>query len=320
MHGDVPPPAVAASGGALFAAVSDGDAGGGSLRVARVDLVDASVAWGVDLHEGDDDSREVSLAVGAGRVLVVWDAWYREAGRGILSFSSAPESELQKASKPQALLSDERSLSAPRLAAGSHGHWLAYSVADVPSGSHSKKARELRAERVASGEAWVEDRPAQSVELLRLDASGKVTSPPIPISGVGEDVSSFDLAALGSDAAVVVWRWSTPTGGAGGEIAASIVRVDGSVSKQAIEAERLGPGDPTLLPSSDAGAWLTVAADDDRAQLGWLPAAGAPGGMIALTRDEQLGSAALLADAGSLLVLEQGEAGPVVLEAFCERR
>lgn len=272
------------------------------LEIARVDgatlvnegsivqQADESLAYDVAWPDGDK-----------GTPLVAWDEDAPPRAGALLADRGVVKVQLVGAgNRPRVASPDATDAEAPRLLARRGGFWLAW-LARRP---------EVAEDAGAAAEGPGERRAYRWVEIVALDAKGEPTSPVRRVSPEKGHAASFDLAATGDDAqlVVVVQDETAPTEGAGERVV-----------RYAIEGDRTESGDlldggvghalaEVLAQSGGAAAprWLAFTDTQEHAHLVPLgPALRLAG---AATTEPSLDGARIVASAPPDLVYAIGSA------------
>ena len=323
VHGDVPPPRVAASGASLVVAVSEGAPHGSLARLSRIDVKDAmtpaAVTPGAVIPQGAGDSEAMALEIGKKSALLAWDEWDAKAGHEVIKAVSFAPSSPEKAAPPVVVSAKDVDAEAPRLARRASGFWAAWIVTAHPPHPTPATAKPLpMPEDDKREKAGTPESPEpQYIELAPLDADGALAGKPLAVSPKSGHVAAFDLAATKDDGALVVWRDAvtrdeqTP----GGTVRLALVRADGSVEPRALVEEDVGSGVPLLLPDdapvAGTAAFMAVAGDNGAVRLASLDESGR--GKDALALDSELGVATPLAARGGVLFVARPHGGGVDL-------
>jgi len=98
-RGDMAPPRVTGSGGAILAAMLEPNAGGRAIRLAKVE--GEQVTWGPELAEGRDESLALDLAAAGERAVVVWDDMTRDGKRSRIMMASLDTATLRSVTSPR---------------------------------------------------------------------------------------------------------------------------------------------------------------------------------------------------------------------------
>ena len=292
VHGDVDAPLVGGRAAELVVAVPDSDAGGGMLRLSRIELSSKKSTSGAQITGVDHDAG-AALAVGEHGALLVYAAG--RAGASTLKatvFDPGHPETLSTTSD----LAGTGGAEAPALVPRPGGYFLAFiaerSVADAGARSDAGDVDQL----VAIG--------PRVVMAVPLDAQGKPSAPARAISPESGHVVGFDAVALPDGALGLAWREDDTTPGVeGGALELARVALDGSAQRGRIDDEDISAGLPTLLrdPGPGGRVWVAVRSASEASRVGLF----APNavGVESLTGDALLrGAEVLAATDGKLLV------------------
>jgi hypothetical protein len=303
-RGDMDPPIVRARPGGWAAAVLEPNAGGMAIRLARVD--GDKLKWGAELEQNADESLGYDLALNDKVGVVAWDDLTDDGKRGRIMLATVDGKTLEARGEAVELSSEHVDAEQPRLVPRKGGFWLAYAARD----REKKPAREPD-----GGERFAAERIEPTwLELVPLDANGKVDSSAQPVTAKDGFVLAFDLE-LGRDAgALLAWRDDdTPSGAGGGRVTLLLMSVSGSSQKQPVEAEDVGAGVPVLLPR-----WLALGDGEGRTQLAPLSDEGVLEGE--LRRERFIGRGQVLAARGDELLVARPNGRAVELSVVrCTR-
>jgi hypothetical protein len=279
--GDVDPPHLVAQGAALAAAVLEPEAGGRSLRLARI--AGGTVTWGATIHERGGESQAFDMAFGDKKGIVVWD----EDGptSSVIQVSTLDAATLTGATPARTISRASADAEAPRLAPrDGGGYWLGYVA---------------RSAGAASADAGfvAEDIGFRWIEVVPLDANGSPTGAVRAATPKDGHVMVFDMATAPDGSALVVYRAEESTTGSGGGEVMRVVVHPGSLEQPSVVAEdEVGAGIPTVLPG-----WIAVlnGADVTRvAPIGRLGELTAP-----LNAEPDIGSGEPIAGTGNRLLV-----------------
>jgi hypothetical protein len=292
VHGDVDAPLVAGRGAELVVAVPDSDAGGGMLRLARVDIGSKQASSGAQITGVDHDAG-AALAAGDKSALIVWGAG--RAGSSSLkaaAFDPAAPGKLGATND----LPGTAGAEAPALVQRPDGYFLAFiaerGVADAGAPNDAGRGDQLV------------DLGPRVLMALPLDVQGKPSGAARAVSGDASHVVGFDAVALPDGALGLAWRDDDTTPGVeGGALELARVGLDGAAQKGRVEDEDISAGLPTLLrdPAAGGRVWIAVRSASEASRVGLL----APTGVAveSLTGDGLLrGAEVLAAGEGKLLV------------------
>jgi hypothetical protein len=227
-RGDIDAPVVAASGDAVIVAMLEPNAGGRSLKTAKV--VGDAVTWGPELSQGRDESMAFDLAVGATRAAVVWDDPSADTKRSNIVLSTFDPASLRSATAPRPVSPPSADAESPRIIARPGGFWLAYvahgesaeNAEPKPKDSAKKSAKDDGEDETDRGEtigaAWI--------EILPLDENGAGAGVPRRATPKDGHVLAFDLELGEGGSALLAFRDDdTPTGSSGGKVSTALVRL-----------------------------------------------------------------------------------------------
>ncbi|MBW2523846.1 MAG: hypothetical protein JRI23_06715 [Deltaproteobacteria bacterium] len=309
-RGDVGAPLIAAAGGDVVVGALEPNAGGFSIRLARIS--GDEVTWGDDLPQERDESLAYDLAVSGAATVVAWDeADRRGEHTGIVVAGVAAEG-LRVGRAAGRVTSDELDAELPRLVPRADGFWLVYvarrKVALPPNPSDEDLQRDPEQGRYAAEmieQSWLEAMP--------LEADGEPAGPARPVTPAAGHVQAFDVERAKGGAVLVAWRDDdTPTGADGGRVSVVLVESGGVGEPRVIAEEDVGLGAPNLLQG-----WVSLAAASGELRLAPLGGAELVQGVLAA--EPSLGGGQLIASTGSSLLLAKprGRAVDLVL-AECE--
>jgi hypothetical protein len=256
-RGDLDPPVVAGIGDVVLAALLEPNAGGRSIRIAKVK--GDEVTWGFELSEGRDESSALDLAASGSRALVVWDDVNVEEKRSHVMLSSFDVATMRSVTSARPVSSPKTDADSPRLIARPGGYWLGY-LARADEVAKKKKDPSNAGEKATKkGDDDGDDESGEAIqngwiEVMPLDENGAPTASARAVTPKNGHALAFDLE-LGEDgAALLAWRDDdTPTGATGGRISSALVRLGGAVEIHVLAEESFGAGVPDLLPG-----WLVV--------------------------------------------------------------
>lgn len=315
VHGDVAPPRLAASGDNLIAVVPEADASGQSLRVALVQPNAAAeqVRWGASVHDGEDESQVVEVAVSGARAALLWDDWDKAANHGVVKLATTGTQDVTTLSEPKVISTSSADAESPRIVGTSEGFWVAWAVNDEaldkqPSDEQPSENSDAPKGTGAAGEVQdprVEERTLfavqRGIDLLKLDASGVPQGTPRRITPAGLRVTQFDLAVDQHGTAYIAWRaGASSLASEGGELGLLAIASNGNETRLPLAEMESGAGVPQLLFDAAAGFGLLAVAQpaEEMALLKILPGSAAP-----LPIEAALAQAAPVALAGQELLL-----------------
>ena len=256
-RGDLDPPVVAGIGDVVLAALLEPNAGGRSIRIAKVQ--GEAVTWGLELSEGRDESSAIDLAASGARAVVVWDDVNVEEKRSHVMLSSFDVATMRSVTSARPVSAPKTDADSPRLIARPGGYWLGY-LARANEGAKTKKDPSNAGEKAAKkGDDDGDDESGEAIqngwiEVMPLDENGAPTAAARAVTPKSGHALSFDLELGDDGAALLAWRDDdTPTGSTGGRISSALVRLGGGVEVHVLADESFGAGVPDLLPG-----WLVV--------------------------------------------------------------
>jgi hypothetical protein len=261
VHGDVAPPRLAVAGDNLIAVVPEADASGQSLRLALLQPeATEPVRWGASVHDGEDESQAVELAVGAARTALVWDDWDKAANHGVVKLATTGSQDVTALSVPQVVSPPNADAESPRIVSTRDGFWVAWAVNDEAPNAPSQREALPRnpgaAGETARGEESedprVEERTLvavqRGIELLKLDASGAPQGAARRVTPAGLRVTQFDLGSDAQGAAYIAWRaGASSLASEGGELGLLAISANGDETRLPLAEMESGAGVPQLL-------------------------------------------------------------------------
>jgi hypothetical protein len=215
----------------------------------------------------------------------VWDEWVDTAARSVVRASSFPLQDLSRAESPRQLSPEKSDVEAPQVVGGARGYWIAWishTAYETPDAGAlrpgRRRGRGMQPEPTGSAEPSrpVVDLGQRWLEVARLDAEGKLPSPPLVVTPRDAHVLVFQLSLAPDGNAWLAWRDDrTSPGVERGSVSLARVGADGSIERNVVQDQRLGAGTPTLLvdaapPAGGVPAWLALAAVDGETELGVL--------------------------------------------------
>lgn len=304
----------------LLAVVPDGDAHGGSYRVAIVGP--NGVSWGANIDGSSDDSPAFDLSASGGKALLVWDDYVREEARGtVAGVTLGPDGQVVRSLGRLSPPSSD--VEGPRLARHRNGYWLAWlRVEWAPKAKGSGVPGPATAVPVADEQAALQV-SERWIEVVPLDLEGTVSGEPIRVSGADAMVQGFDLEAGHEGGLVLSWRQDFSNSGTnGGAIWTARLSADGALEAHPVDAPAVGGTLPVLLfdpkpPSGVPHGWLSVETNVGESALCALSPFGRP--LEVLTGNVGLGVASVLAALEGHLLLAKPKGRDIVLElAQCD--
>ncbi|HEY3496257.1 MAG TPA: hypothetical protein VGK73_16270 [Polyangiaceae bacterium] len=305
VHGDVDAPLVGGRAAELVVAVPDSDAGGGMLRLSRVELVSKKATHGAQITGVDHDAG-AALAVGERGALLVYGA-----GR---AGSSALKASPFDPGHPEALgaavdLAGTSGAEAPALVVRPGGYFLAF-IAERP-------LADAGAPRDAGDTEQLVALGPRVLMAVPLDAQGKPSGVTRAVSPETGHVVGFDAVALPDGALGVAWREDDAAPGVdAGALELARIGLDGSVQRGRIDDEDISAGLPTLLRDSGPSGrvWVAVRSASEASRVGLLaPSAVA---VESLTGDGLLRGAEVLAVADGRLLVSRARRRNVELDVL----
>jgi hypothetical protein len=269
VQGNVAPPRLAVDGEDIIVAVQEGAPGGHDVRVARLraGAWSAPPEWRDVAHQASDESNAFDLAAHAGQALVVWDDWVTPANHGrvvaaSVSLEPAPTAKVETLAISAAGVDAE----APRVEARPGGYWLGWLVnphfGTGPRRVYDPGGRESDDVTAATpGARWI--------EVVALDAAGRIQGKPRRLTPIEQRVVGYDLTRGGDGSAWVVWRQDAPSpSSAGGRVFMAKLGLDGTEEVATVREDDVGAGEPTFLPAgATLSPWLTFPDAQDRTLL-----------------------------------------------------
>jgi hypothetical protein len=257
--GDVSPPRLAGDGSDLVVAVQEPAAGGHELRVARLNAaaLDLPPLWRAGPHQTRNDSELFDVAVQAGQVVLVWEDWVAQSKRGrVLAATLSLDAAEPGAPEGVPLSGIAVDAEAPRVAVRPGGFWAAWIV---NAGSAARIYDPGGDERGTPAADQGSNYGVRHIEVVPLDAMGRVAGLVRRLTPDNEHVVGYDLTAGTAGNAWIVWRQDAPSPVAnGGRIFMTEVRMDGVAERVTVRQEDVGAGEPTWLPGGNVEVpWLT---------------------------------------------------------------
>ena len=279
LHGDPPPPRLAADGKALLIAAPTSDAGGGALQLMR--WAAGELTRGANLHEDDDESKAFDLSLSGDTALLTWDAWNEgRAASQILAVTVDPH-EPNLVSSPVVLSGDSTDAESPRVVPRQGGFvlgWIANGAQQRPPAAEVAPVPPATTGRTVTGTATdveqaehlhaVGDR-ARWIELLPLDARGSPVGAPLKVGGATSQVVGFDLTSGDDGSILVTWlEQRSVVGVEGGMVFVAKVDASGQVQTHSVRDSELGAG----LPQFVTDAAQNSAGGTQQPRVAWLAA------------------------------------------------
>ena len=283
-RGDFDAPTVTGYKDAVLAAMLEPNAGGRSIRVAKVS--GEQVTWGPEVSEGRDESLAVDVATSGDRAVLVWDDVSKDGKRTMVMIESFDPQTMQSDGASRPISSPKNDAELPRLAPRPGGYWLAYAVV-----GEAKKPKDedtgLGGEAIAP--RWV--------EVVPLDERGKPVSVARAITPKDGHALAFDVEASDDGGMILAYRDDdTPSGSTGGKVMTVWVRLSGVGEPQLVTEEANSTGVPDLLPG-----WMAIASLSGATRIGPLSAKGELLGE--LRREPELGNGEVLAATRASLLI-----------------
>jgi hypothetical protein len=270
VHGLVPPPRVARASAGLLVAVADGGVSGIDTRLVRVEG-DGSSSWGTRLPQGSDESPEFGVAVSGKRGLLVWDAWERREDVGSIWGALVSADTATVIGDSFRLSAEGVDAEGPRVVADGDGFWVAWAVVGPLDPAQRRHVGPDEAPGALVGPRWG--------ELARVGTSGTLEGRPLEVTSRDARLLGFDLGAS-DGSAWFTWREGAASPESpGGRILFGRVGRDGSIDRDLVLGERVGPGEPVVLASGGHG-WLAFGDTEDSPRLARI----SPGGRVGPAR------------------------------------
>jgi hypothetical protein len=307
VHGDVDPPLISGRDGVVVALVPDSDAGGGMLRLARIDAGSGAVVHGAQLT-GVDHEVGAGLALGEKQAIVVWAP--RKGSRPALrltAFDPAQPAQFGASHEVQGSAGAE----APELVARPGGFFLIWVAEGLPPDAGAKRpdAGALEEPLVALG--------PRVLTVLRLDADGKPMGSAHAVSGKDSHVVGFDAAVTPDGVLALAFRDDDTTPGVeAGALQLARVGFDGGIALGRLEDEDLSVGLPSLLrdPAPTGRVWVAVRSASEAARVGVLAPTAL--GVESLLGDALLRGADVLAAGTGKLLVSRGRGRALELDVL----
>ena len=252
-RGDFDAPTVSGYKGSVLAAMLEPNAGGRSLRLARVS--GDQVVWGPELSEGRDESLAVDLAASGGGAVVVWDDVTKDGKQTMVMLAPFDPETMKGKGEPRPVSPPKQDAETPRLAARPGGLWLAYAVVGT-----AKKPKDEDTGLV--GEAIA----PRWIEVLPLDEHGAAVGLPRAVTPKDGHALAFDVEPSEDGGMVVTYRDDdTPSGSSGGRVLSVWVRLSGVGEAKLLTEEPSSTGVPDLMPG-----WLAVSSLSGATRIGTM--------------------------------------------------
>ncbi|HEY5372200.1 MAG TPA: hypothetical protein VIK01_00875, partial [Polyangiaceae bacterium] len=242
--------------------------GGGMLRVGLVKDARgaAQISWGPEITGVRRDST-FALEVNGDHALVAYAA--EAAGKIRVYGALVDPSNLKQKLAPEPLSAAGADVDSPRLALRKGGYWLAVARSlDAPKIKPKPHPSEAGASRVETPDGLDTDAQdslldigTRRIEVIKLDAQGKIASSPLIVTTSGARPMSFELAPASDGGAYVAFRDDDSTPGTdGGALQLVHVKADGTFEKVQLTGDDNGTGTPSLLVDSSDPTRIVLAA------------------------------------------------------------
>ncbi|WP_206079435.1 hypothetical protein [Polyangium spumosum] len=252
-RGDFDAPTVSGYKGSVLAAMLEPNAGGRSIRLARVS--GEKVTWGPELGEGRDESLAVDLAASGSSAVVVWDDVTRDGKQTMVMLAPFDPETMKAKGEPRPVSPPKQDAETPRLAARPGGLWLAYAVVGT---ARKPKDEDTGLVGEAIAPRWV--------EVLPLDEHGAAVSLPRAVTPKDGHALAFDVEPSEDGGMVVTYRDDdTPSGSSGGRVMSVWVRLSGVGEAKLLTEEPGSAGVPDLMPG-----WLSVSSLSGATRIGTM--------------------------------------------------
>lgn len=283
-RGDFDAPTVTGYKEAVLAAMLEPNAGGRSIRVAKVS--GEQVTWGPEVSEGRDESLAVDLATSGDHAVLVWDDVSKDGKRTMVMLESFDPQTMKSDGSSRPISSTKNDAEVPRLVSRPGGYWLAYLAI-----GEAKKPKDE--DHGLGGEAI----QPRWIEVVPLDEKGAPVGLPRAVTPKDGHALAFDIEASEDGGALVAYRDDdTPSGSTGGRVMTIWVRLSGLGDAQLVTEEGSSTGVPDLWPG-----WMAIASLSGATRMGPISAKGELLGE--LRREPELGNGEVLAGTqASLLV------------------
>lgn len=264
-RGDLDPPVVTGAGASVLAVLLEPNAGGRSIKVAKV--TGADVTWGPEFSEGRNESLAVDVAASGARAVVAWDdlsPGIGEARRSNVILATVDVATMRPLAPAHPASVSGVDASSPRVIARPGGYWLAYLVHGEED--PKKKPKHKPDDDIDDGEiittSWI--------EVVPLDEGGATSGAARAVTPKGGHVLSFDVTLGENGDAIVAFRDDdTPTGSGGGRVSATLVRLGGGGEPHVLLEQAGVAGAPSLLPG-----WIPLASVNGATRLAAMSPAG----------------------------------------------
>lgn len=272
VHGDVPPPKLAAQADDVVVALPDADAVGGGYRLGW--LAGDRVEWFADVDQWDDQSPAFDVVLLPDRGLLAWDDWDRANHRSVVRVASFERD--RPAPNPTLSIPVPNGTDAeqPRLLEGPSGAWLSWIALAKPAASASKPQPPELPSVIEPTHSWL--------ELAALDDTGRPQGEPLRITPSDGHVVAYD-GVPAHDGSVLFAVREADTLAELDEGSVWLIRVgaDGSIHRERIETDGLGASAPSLVFDAAPGGgaphgWLVLATGGGSTMLAGLTPWGSP--------------------------------------------
>jgi hypothetical protein len=327
VHGDVDPPLVTGASGPVLVAVSDMDAGGGMLRVTKLERGEDKPHGELSITGVEHDSG-AAFAQGDQSALLVWGG---RGKHGVSLRTLVVDPEKLSGTPAGDELKGTDDAESPVLVARPGGYWLAWvseqsaSGAHADGGAHDASAHDAGLHPPPSHDAGQHDADAADDErlvdvasralmVLLLDAKGKSVGGAHAVTAGRAHVVGFSAALLPDGALSLTWREDDAAPGVeSGPPELARVGLDGAVQRAKVEDEELSAGSPSLLadPKPGGAVWVALESASDGTRLGLLSPTGTR--LDALVGDRLLRGADLLAAGDKKLLVSRSRGRAIEL-------
>jgi hypothetical protein len=245
-RGDFDAPLVAAYDGGWIAGILEPNASGATLRLG-VSRVDEPPRLEIEIDQGRDESLAFDFMRGKEALVAVWDDVTKDGKLARVLGSTLDLEAKQATGSPTVLSRKGYDAETPRVVAREGGFWVAYiarKALEVP-----KRDDDEALDRNPKGDRYAAEKIDPSwLELVPLDATGRPTAKPRPVTPETGHVLSFDIATTPDGSALVTWRDDdTPSGSHGGRVSIMTVTLSGGTQAQVVAEHDVGAGVPSLL-------------------------------------------------------------------------
>ena len=333
VHGDVEPPKLASDGDRLVAAVVGNDAGSNTLTLVAVQRAagENALTRGGSIEKGRDGSNAFDIALGEAGGLLVWDRWDKAKGHGIIEALPFDPTTLDPKRAQAALDLAGDDAETPRVVRRPGGFWLVWVSHGAPEAlapvrpTRGTGAQQLTPARPVQGGLPEVDGDVTSVidvtprrlKVAPVDAYGAPTAQPTMITPKDSHVLAYDALAVGGGL-LLAWRDDPTTLGVEApKVHVADVRIDGSVTVQVVEDQRLRAGTPRLFldarAKQPARPWLSLIGEEGRPLLGYFEGRAALAGPLQEVSGLGLGEPLAMADGRLVLARPNGRALDIIV-------